>query len=296
MKNVLNVVIPKNEISALLTLIEDPDEIIYSQIKDKIISLGTDVVPDLENAWDQNKFVSEYLLKIENIIHEIQLKDVLDGLKNWKGNGYKDLVEGVLLINRYKFPELDKNKVYQKINTIAQDAKIAISENDTSLEKVLKLNNIIFQVHNFSGNRKKYYSDSNSYLSEVLINKKGNSLMLSIIYLEIANRLNIPISGVNLPNHFVLGYKDLNEIGKEFGEETPFLFYINPFSGGEVVYRSDIDLFLDRLKIEKLPKYYHECSNLDIIKRILANLRYSYQKSEEPKRVAEIDIIISLLR
>lgn len=289
--------IPKNEISALLDLIEDPDELVFSLIKDKLISLGPEVVPDLEQAWDQNKFGLEYQTKIENIIHEIQFKDVADGLKTWFQNGCLDLLEGAILINKLAYPTLDKAKIYIQIEAITQDAKIVINNGDTGLEKVFKLNNVLFNVYEFSGNRKNYYSPDNSYLSEALRNKKGNALMLSIIYLEIASRLNLPIKGINLPNHFILGYKDINKIGEEFGENNlGFLFYINPFSAGEIIYKKDVDQFLDKLKIPQDPIYYSECSNLQIIMRMIANLEYSYQKIENNEKLEELKILRSILK
>ena len=288
--------IPKNEISALLDLIEDPDELVYSLIKDKLISLGPDIVPDLEQAWGENKFGQEYQQKIENIIHEIQLKDVVDGMTNWCKAGAKNLIEGVILVNKFMYPDVDKLKIYEQLNSMTLDAKVSINESDTGIEKVFKLNHVFFDIYKFAGNTKNYYSPDNSILSETLNNKKGNALMLSIIYLEIANRLNIPLSGINLPNHFILGYKDLNKIGKEFGEDNlGILFYINVFSGGEIIYKRDIDAFLEKLKLKKEPKYYSESSNLQIIKRMLVNLHYSFLKKENHDKIKEIKVLEAII-
>jgi len=40
------------EIEALISLVDDEDESIYFQIRDKLLSYGVDAVPYLEEAWD----------------------------------------------------------------------------------------------------------------------------------------------------------------------------------------------------------------------------------------------------
>jgi hypothetical protein len=79
-------------------------------------------------------------------------------------------------------------------------------------EKVKILNYILYQVHGFKGNVDSYHDPSNSFLNQVLETKKGNPILLAVLYILIAQRLNIPIYGVNLPQHFVLAY--LEEKGK----------------------------------------------------------------------------------
>ena len=38
------------EIRALITLIDDPDETIYSQVRDRIVELGDGIMPELERT------------------------------------------------------------------------------------------------------------------------------------------------------------------------------------------------------------------------------------------------------
>ena len=61
----------KNEIHALISLLEDPDQDIYFQVRNKLVELGIEVIPDLENAWEMN-FDSLIQIRAEQIIHEIQ--------------------------------------------------------------------------------------------------------------------------------------------------------------------------------------------------------------------------------
>src|SRR5436190_1968728 len=81
----------------------------------------------------------------------------------------------------------------------------------------------------------------------------------------------IPVYGVNLPEHFVLCYKDEEAILPIFTEENQLriLFYINPFSKGDIFGKKEIDNFLKQLKIQTEQYYYEPCTNLDMIQRLI---------------------------
>ncbi len=288
---------PNNEINALVHLIEDPDPDIFLQIKEKILDYGVDIVPHLESAWEKNEFGEKYQKRLENLIHELQFKDICNSLKGWLISEEKNLLDGVFLINRYQYPDLQRSRIEAQIELIKRDALFEIEEKQTGFEKVQILNHLIFDIHQFSGNKKDYYAPRNSLLNEVLDNKKGNALMLSVIYLEVARRLNIPIEGINLPNHFVLGYKDVNGISKEFkdNDQTGILFYINTFSRGAILHKKEIDEFLNKINIPAQPRFYVPCSNVDIVKRVLTNLLYSYSQMEQANKIQEIQILLKII-
>ena len=71
-------------------------------------------------------------------------------------------------------------------------------------------------------------------------------------------------------------------------ENSDVLFYINPFSRGTIFNRTEIEQFLEQLKLEPKPTFFEPCSNIDIIKRMLANLVYSYEKLGYPQKVDEL--------
>jgi len=289
-------VTPNNQITALLKLIEDPDEEIFTQVKNELLSLGIDVIPNIEEAWEKNPYGKNYLTKLENIIHEIQFKDIYNSLINWKEDGAKNLLDGVILVNKFQYPQLNRKKIEKQLNTIVQDARIEISEHMTGLEKIAILNNLIYKVHGFSGNKDDYYSPSNSFLTNTLDCKKGNALILAIIYLEIANRLSIPLKGINLPNHFILGYPDRNNMDLTPKQGDSILFYINAFSNGDILSAKEINEFLEKIEIDQKPEYYTECSNLDIIKRLITNLKYSHKKLKSTGKIQELELLLSIFK
>ena len=288
--------IPNNQIKALLNLIEDPNEDIFIQVKNELLFLGVDVIPNIEEAWEKNPFGKNYLIKLENIIHEIQFKDSYNSLIKWKEAGATSLLDGVILVNKFQYPELNRKKIEKQLKSIVQDAEIELTDHMTGLEKITVLNDIIYKVHGFSGNKEDYYSPYNSFLNSALDRKKGNALILAIIYLEIANRLGIPLKGINLPNHFIIGYPDGITFDGNNQKTNSILFYINAFSSGHILSKMDINEFLDKINTDHKPEYYNPCSNQEIIKRLITNLKYSHKKLGADEKIKELELLLSIFK
>jgi regulator of sirC expression with transglutaminase-like and TPR domain len=284
-----------NEIEALINLIDDPDENIYQQVKERIVSIGESAIPSLENVWELNTFGQEFQQRIEDIIHDIQFESVLSGLENWAKDGGEDLFAGALMVAKYQYPDLDETETFDRLTKLHQEIWIELNEELTALEQVKVMNHILFEVHGFRGNKKNYHAAQNNYISTVLENEKGNPLSLSILYIVLAQRLEIPIFGVNLPNHFIMAYVDEHNIlrlmenhmkGKV--DDDKVLFYINAFSQGTIVHKNEITTYLQQLELKDEPNFYKPCDNKSMIIRLLSNLVMSYDRLGYPEKVDEI--------
>ncbi len=286
----------KTEIGALISLLDDPDGDVFENVRGKLMSMGRDVIPQLEQAWEHS-FDPTMQKRIEQIIHSIQFDVTKKILLEWSEPGEQGLLEGALIIAKYQYPDLDEQKIRKQIEQLKQDVWLELNSNLTAFEKVKVLNHIIFEVHGFSGNTSNYHAPQNSYLNNVLESKRGNPLSLSIIYALIAQELSIPIYGVNLPEHFVLAYVDDYESWPPEREENDkILFYINPFSKGAIFTRKEIEAFLRQLKLTVIPQFYLPCTNLDMIRRLLNNLLNSYEKLGYPSKVNELKELMEAVR
>jgi regulator of sirC expression with transglutaminase-like and TPR domain len=284
----------KNELSALISLLDDPDEKIFQEIREKIKSIGSEVIPLLENAWETS-FDSLLQNRVENLIHTIQFESINQDLSIWAQAGGHDLLSGVLLIARYQYPDLNEKKVRAHIDQMRNDVWLELNANLTALEKVRVINHIVFDVHGFSGNTQNFHAPQNSYINNVLESKKGNPLSLSILYTIIAQGLNIPIFGVNLPEHFILAYvEESTHLPILAGNPSPkVIFYINPFSKGSAFSYKEIDSFLKQLKLDPDKMYYEPCSNIDMISRLIRNLIFSFEKLGYPDKSKEMQLLLS---
>ena len=274
------------EIDALIRLLDDSDEDIFGQIRNRLVNYGKGVIPFLENAWGHSL---DGMLqgRIEAVIHEIQFEDLQRELRVWVETGGMDLLRGAYLIARYQYPDLQEETISHQLESIKRDAWLEMNDNLTALEQVKVLNRIFFELHGFSGNTQNYHAPQNSFINVALETKKGNPLMLSILYLEVASAAGIPIYGVNLPEHFVLCYKENTDLSE--GIAGNILFYINPFSKGDIFNQKEIDQFLKQLKIQPENSYYKPCSNIAMIQRLIRNLINSYQKLGFMDKVGELE-------
>lgn len=275
---------------------DDPDENVYEHVRDELISQGPDVIPFLETSWEEENLGLLFQSRIEDLIHDIQYNSVQERLSTWIKNPHKDLLEGSLIVSSYQFPGIDEDKVREMIQEIRKDIWLEINPNHTAFEQVRIFNKIFYGKYHFSGNSKNYHSPLNSFINTVLESKKGNPLSLCIIYSIIAQSLDMPIYGVNLPNHFVLAYMDKNNIVQEIHNEENYgvLFYINAFSKGGIFDKNEIKEFLKGLNKPESREYFEPCSNSSIIMRMLTNLIVAFQQAGNVSKVEELTALRDL--
>ncbi|CAN5511818.1 hypothetical protein BH09BAC6_BH09BAC6_09090 [soil metagenome] len=279
------------EINSLIRLLDDPDGEIYEHVHQKLLSYGTEVIDYLEQAFEQ-AFDPVQQDRIANLVHEIQFSIVKNDLKLWYQGGAFDLLQGVLTINRYQYPDLDEQKVINQIEAIKRDIWIQMMNEASPAEQVKLINHVFYSIYGFSGNTANHQDPQNSYISQVLETKKGNQISLAIIYSIIAQKLDIPVYGVNLPQHFILAYLD-ETMESEF--EGGILFYINAFNKGFIFGRRDVDMFLKQLNLKFDKQFYEPCSNADIIKRVLRNLISAYEHLGSVEKVAELNELLGII-
>jgi regulator of sirC expression with transglutaminase-like and TPR domain len=279
------------EVYSLIRLLDDPDSEIFEHVHQKLLSFGTGALEYLESAWEE-AFDPIQQDRIVNLVHEIQFSIVKNDLKLWHQGGAFDLLQGILIINRYQYPDLDEQKVINQIEAIKRDIWIQMMNEASPAEQVKLINHVFYNIYGFSGNTTNHQDPQNSYLSQVLETKKGNQPSLAIIYSIVAQKLDIPIYGVNLPQHFILAYLD-DSLQSEF--EGGILFYINAFNKGFIFGRRDVDMFLKQLNLKFDKHFYEPCSNTDIIKRVIRNLISAYEHLGSTDKVAELHELLKII-
>ncbi|PYF76064.1 transglutaminase-like domain-containing protein [Pedobacter nutrimenti] len=279
------------EISALIKLLDDPDKEVYEHVEQRLLEYGNAVINFLESTWEKSldTLVQE---RIENLVHRIQFNNVKEDLNLWYQSGAFDLLQGALVVNRYQYPDLDEQKVINQIEDIKREIWMGLQYEMSSIEKIKFINHIFYSIHGFSGNTKNHHDPQNSYINQVMESKKGNQISLAIIYATIAQKLDIPVYGVNLPQHFILGYIDES---KREEHEFGVLFYINAFNKGAIFGKHDVDQFLRQLNLEPQPGFYAPCSNIEIIRRVIRNLISAYENLGSAEKVEELKELQEIL-
>jgi regulator of sirC expression with transglutaminase-like and TPR domain len=272
-----------NELNALVSLLDDSDSDVRIHVRDRILALGTDIIPFLEKKWEDS-FNPDIQKEIEELVHDLQFSLLKVRLSDWKNSEDRDLLTGLWIINTYQYPDVEFDKLNAEMHQIYFEVWTAFSNELQPLDQIKIINNVLFNTLRFSANTKNFHSPANSMISSVLDSKRGNPLTLCSIYLLVARKLGLPVYGVNLPNLFVLTYKsvDVN-------------FYINAFNKGLIFSKKDVTNYLDHLKIEPKQEFYEPCSHLSILQRMLRNLGQSFEKLGEIDKQEEIRSLIGLL-
>jgi regulator of sirC expression with transglutaminase-like and TPR domain len=196
----------------------------------------------------------------------------------WKVQGGEDILKGAICVAQFQYPEISIESVDAEIENLKEDVWLEINNNLTALEKVKILNYVIFDLHKYRRNISNFYSPQNSYINQVIESKKGNPISLSILYLAVAQKLELPVYGVNLPRNFILAYKNEFRQRDAQDEIDDIIFYINPYNKGAVLGKREIDYFIVQQQLKPDRKFYVPCSNEDIILRLINNLILSYDK------------------
>ena len=273
------------EIKALISLLDDEDHEVAEHVEQRIRQLGGQMIPFLENEWE-GSFNPLLQKKIEELIHDLQYQSVLERIREWRQGGGMDLLEGLWIIATYQYPDLSLEKLRQELEQWYYEVWLDLSPDMHPVDQIKTLNNAFFTKLRFGPTSQHFHSPANSLLNQVLESRRGNPLSLCIIYMMIANRLGLPVYGVNLPTLFVLTFKNNNGVQ----------FYINVFNRGLIFSKNDIDHYIGQLNLKPNDMFYQPCTNLDIVRRMLRNLMVSFEKNSDAERVNEVEQILNAIR
>ncbi len=274
-----------NELKALISLLDDEDQEIVQHVEKQIRQLGGQMIPFLEAEWE-GSFSADLQKRIEEIIHDLQYESVLDRMRDWKNGGAMDLLEGLWIVATYQYPDLSLSKLKQDVEQLFYDVWVDFKPDMHPDEQIRAMNSAFFSKLKFAPNTKHFHSPANSMINQVLESRRGNPITLCVLYMLIAKRLNLPVYGVNLPNLFVLTYK--NSSGVQF--------YINVFNRGLIFTTKDIDQYIDQLNIKRVDTFYQPCTNADVVRRVLRNLTLAFEKNGDIDRVQEVERILDTVR
>jgi len=219
-------------------------------------------------------------MTIENSTTE-RLKELLN-----RPEEEMSLAEAVLLIAQDEYPHLDIGAYLKRLDDLSRDVSARLSPGAPPENIIAAMNNLLFQEEGFAGNEKNYYDPRNSFLNDVLDRRLGLPITLSIVYIEVGQRLGLSLKGVSFPGHFLVKLK------LEQGRVV-----LDPYSGGVSLseqelrnrlhqsYGDQLDVPLDRLLASAGKKH--------ILTRLLHNLKAIYLHTEEfTKTLFVIDRIL----
>ncbi len=126
----------------------------------------------------------------------------------------------------------------------------------------------------FSGNQDDYYNPDNSYLDSLLKTHQGIPISLSALYLLVARRLGVPLAGITLPGHFIVGL---------FVRDRKARYY-DPFNRGDVIGKVDCVRLVQQCGYRFEERFLLPVNDAQILVRMLNNLRHCYLRRQDTRR------------
>lgn len=283
-----------SDLQALISLLDDPDAEAFRHVREKLSSMGPSAVAPLEAAWEES-YDPVIQQRIEDLVHQIQLDKLFSDFKAWIQSDTHDLMSGYLLVSKFQYPDLNEAKVLAQFDHIVRDIWLELNNNLTALEKIRVLNHIIYMVYKYEGGSTKQLLPENYYINILLESRQGTPLSLGILYLLCGQKLGIPVHGIDLPRHFILCHTNHTEDKTVAGiDQLEVQFYINPFARGAVFGRKELSEYLRQVEVDPEDSFFLPCSNLQIIKRLLKELRSSYIGIQKEQKAEELNRFLAL--
>jgi regulator of sirC expression with transglutaminase-like and TPR domain len=272
--------------AALLTLLTDDDPAVYKKIRQKIISFG----PSATNWLRPHILSREPVLRrrAQEIVlsFERQAADTTFLAFCLKNGESFDLEKGALKLAQTQYPDINVEGYQALLDSFAGDLRERIKEGGKPQELLGEVNRYLFDELGFKGNEEQYYDPDNSYLNRVLDRRRGNPISLCLVYLLIAVRLRLPVTGIGLPGHFICRY-----------QSSSVELFIDAFNRGKLLSKADCVQYLLQGNYSVREDYLAPVSPRRLLLRICGNLHQIYLHLEQSEAATRLQrYLVALAR
>jgi regulator of sirC expression with transglutaminase-like and TPR domain len=117
-----------------------------------------------------------------------------------------DLAAGALMIAADDRPELRFEPTLERLDALAERTRIRLDRGDEETRAIDRLHGVLYGETGFRGpTAAEFGQAANSQLDRVVERRIGLPISLAIVELEVAWRLGLPLVGIGLPGHFIIG-------------------------------------------------------------------------------------------
>lgn len=255
----------QGEKAALINLLSDEDPGVYQAVRGKIISCGQSAIDWLR----PHTLSSDPALRrrSQEIIHYLARQTADDRFLTFclkEGNDL-DLEQGAWLLARTQYPDINAEAYQALFDSYAGELLDRIDLRADAEQILATFNEYVFDVLRFRGNEQNYYDPENSYLNRVVDRRTGNPINLSLVYLLLARRLRLPVTGIGLPGHFICRFQSTTEE-----------YYIDVFHRGKLWTKTDCVQYLLQRNYKVRDDYLAPVSSRLLLMRICDNLHQIY--------------------
>jgi regulator of sirC expression with transglutaminase-like and TPR domain len=285
--------IQNKEITALLRLIDDPDDEVFDTVADKILNYGRSIIPNLEQLWEvtADEAVQE---RIESLIHRVHFQDLQAEFLEWSHSKHPEILRGAILIAKYQFPDLNVPAILTQFDQMRRNVWLEMNNYLTPLEQINVFNSILYNYYKLQGHELTERDPKYFFINQVLDSKQGNAYSIGILYLAVCELLDVPVFAVNIPRQFVFAYIDtLHHFFSTEGVQQ-LQFFIDP-TNGMVYTQKDVDAYLRKINATDKEDYFTPLDSKKVIFKMLEELSLCYRYRREEQKAEEILELMRLL-
>jgi hypothetical protein len=283
------------EISALLRLIDDPDDEVFDTVAEKLLHYGREIIPNLEQLWEVtiDESVQE---RIEHLIHRVHYQDLQQEFYEWSHSKQPELLRGAILVAKYQFPELNIPTILSQFDKIRRNIWLELNNYLTPLEQVNVFNSILYNYYKLQGHELTEREPKYFFINQVLESKQGNAFSIGVLYLALCELLDIHIFAVDLPRQFVFAYIDTlhNFFSPDDEGVQQIQFYIDP-TNGMVYTQKDVNAYLRKINANDRDQYFVPLLATRVIYRMLEELSLCYRYRREEQKAEEIQELMRIV-
>jgi regulator of sirC expression with transglutaminase-like and TPR domain len=270
--------------AALIKLLTDEDMAVYHTIRSKILSYGQGA-----SEWLRpHTLSSDPVLRrrAQEVVQFLARQDADNKFLAFCLNQGEDLnlEEGVWLLALTQYPDINTSAYYALLDSYAGDLRERIDFGEPP-DKILGcINDFLFKELGFKGNEANYYDPDNSYLNRVVDRRTGNPISLCMVYLFVARRLKLPITGIGMPGHFLVRFQSsVKEL------------YIDAFNRGRLLTKADCMKYLLQTSHGFQEGFLSPVSSRRTLLRVCSNLHQIYLQLELTEETARFQRYIVAL-
>lgn len=252
---------------ALTRLLDDTTPAVRQALLDEFTASGADSIAFLKSVYAGDNRVLG--LHASWFLRQLNFSDPVEEFRVFIRSLQYELETGALLLNRTVAPDLNIGEICRSLDQMAARCRELMFPPMPAKEKCRVINRVIFHEYGFRGNVENYTDPNNSFLSDVLVSRRGLPITLALIYILVAQRCGFTLEPVGVPGHFMVGC---------YEEKPPF--FIDPFARG--AFRSGENIF-DQLKKNKTsPKlsYLTPTPVREVLCRCCRNLANHYSMAQ----------------
>jgi regulator of sirC expression with transglutaminase-like and TPR domain len=252
---------------------------------DKVAAQGSESATVLRERARSLSRQAERLEQLAADLHQKQVRDDLAQLLNKKEDEI-DLLRAALLISSIDNADLDVDAYLRQVDRMADELKNTFAKDADEAAKLATLNKYLFDELGFHGSRTEYYSRSNSYLNEVIDDREGLPITLSVLYMELARRVGLNVVGVGLPGHFIVRF--------EPKQGEPLL--LDPFERAKTLTRDEADAVVQSFAGRRLEdEHLVTQTKRQILQRMLSNLmRIAQDRQDSAAMLRYTEIMLAI--